>query len=124
MKGKVTSDTRRLDRIVDNADRNNDEFIRYLGFSVEARAKIKSPYLTGANSNSIYTNTGNTPKPPNSDYALPDPPKGIVRVGPSMEYSIYLETGTRRMAARPYLVPAVEEIVSQIDIDARRVIND
>ncbi len=29
-------------------------------------------------------------------------------VGPSVEYGIYVEAGTRRMKARPYLGPAVE----------------
>lgn len=124
MKGKVTVDTSRLERILSQSDNNNMDFLKHLAFSVEARAKIRSPYLTGANSNSIYTNTGNTPPPVESDYALPNPPKNVVRVGPSMEYSIYLETGTRRMAARPYLTPALEEVYDMVRDSARMVIND
>ena len=124
MRGKVTTDTRHLDRIIANLDDNNNEFLRYLAFSVEAKAKMKSPVLTGANRNSIYTNTGNTIAPAGSDFALPDPPKNVVRVGPSMEYSMYLETGTRRMAAQPYLAPAVAEVSAMVRGRASMVIND
>lgn len=31
------------------------------------------------------------------------------RVGPSVHYGVYVEFGTRRMAARPYMRPATEQ---------------
>ena len=37
------------------------------------------------------------------------------RVGSDVDYSIHVEYGTSRMEAQPYLRPAVEEVLSNID---------
>lgn len=61
---------------------------------VEKRAKIFAPWDTGWLSNSIY-------------YYLSGRLQAIV-VSP-VDYSIYVEEGTRYMAAQPFLFPAIKE---------------
>lgn len=43
------------------------------------------------------------------------------RVGTNVEYAIFVEYGTSRNQAQPYLRPAVEEVLSDIDQIANRV---
>ena len=66
-------------------------------FAVERKAKEKSPVDTGANRSSIYVaevdGIGGAP---------------AYRIGPTMDYSAFLEFGTFKMPARPYMVPALE----------------
>lgn len=63
-------------------------------YAIEASAKQKCPVRTGALRRSIHTVLSN----------------GGMRavVGPSVDYSAYIEFGTRHMAARPYMRPAAE----------------
>lgn len=65
---------------------------------VEARAKTLAPVDTGALQNSIsrdMVGTGNQAR---------------VEIGPTVEYGLYQELGTRRMAPQPYLGPALDAI--------------
>lgn len=128
---KVKLDTRRLNSIVNNIEDTTENFIKSIGFSVEARAKTKSPTDTSANKNSIYTSTkteehGRDMSIANTlgrdSYNLPRGTKTKVYVGPSMSYSIHLEFGTNRMAARPYLIPALEEVASQLQYHYKLII--
>ena len=64
-------------------------------FDLEARAKTKAPVDTGALKNSI----------------------GVVEVSGyeadvvvTVDYAAYVEYGTYKMAAQPYLTPAIEEV--------------
>lgn len=64
---------------------------------VEARAKAKAPVKTGTlrrSIHSVFSNGGLT---------------GIV--GPSVEYGKFVEFGTRRMGARPFMRPAAEAVL-------------
>lgn len=97
---------------------NNASFIKAIGFAVEGLAKIKSPVDTGALRNSIYTRTQNTTSTANAN-ELPEPPNGSVYVGPSVEYAIYQELGTRKMEAQPFLIPALREIERQLESNPR-----
>lgn len=66
-------------------------------FDVEAKAKAKAPVRTGTlrrSIHSVFSNGGLT---------------GIV--GPSVNYSAFVEFGTRHMAARPYMRPAAEAVL-------------
>jgi HK97 gp10 family phage protein len=73
--------------------------IHRAGFDIEARAKAKVPVLTGTLRRSITTQLEND---------------GMTAVvGPSVEYGIYVEFGTRRMGARPYMRPAAEAVYPQ-----------
>lgn len=61
---------------------------------IEARQKMLVPVDTGATKNSIAVTF--------EDGGL------VARIGPSTEYSIYIEAGTRHMPARPFVIPALE----------------
>lgn len=120
MAGKVTSDTRRLNSIIVNSDRNNRQFIKAVGFSVEARAKMKDPIDIGNLVNSIYTATSDDNTMPvinEPDIVreeLPKPDNTSVFIGPSVEYGIFQELGTTIMEAQPYMLPALREIEDQL----------
>jgi HK97 gp10 family phage protein len=66
-------------------------------YDVEARSKQLAPVLTGTLRRSIHS--------------LID--KGGLRgtVGPSVDYGIFVEFGTRHMAPRPYMRPAAERVL-------------
>lgn len=119
----VKLDNSRLNRIIRDADTNTENFLKSIGFSIEARAKVKSPVDTSANANSIYTSTRTTDHGLDRSvadslgrdyYSLPRGTRTKVYVGPTMSYSIYLEFGTSRQPARPYLIPAIEEVSNQL----------
>ncbi len=65
-------------------------------YLLEQKAKDKAPFKTGALKNSISTEFE----------------EGGLRaiVAPHVEYAIYQELGTYKMAAHPYLGPAAEEV--------------
>lgn len=63
---------------------------------IENDAKTMSPVKTGNNRRSIHSDvvdSGNLI---------------AAKIGPSTDYGVYLEFGTRRMAPRPYMRPAFE----------------
>lgn len=62
---------------------------------VEAEAKRRVPVDTGALRNSIQTWRVNDLR---------------ARIAPHMEYAAYVEFGTRKQRAKPYMVPAAEYI--------------
>ena len=92
---QVTVDTRGLERAVAQMRPKLRQVIQIAARNVEAEAKRRVPVDTGATRNSIAVTT-------ESD--------GLgASIGPSTEYSAYLEFGTSRMAARPYMRPALEK---------------
>lgn len=118
----IKLDTRELDRIMKNLSINRDQMIRKIAFEVEAQAKQNAPVDTSAMRNSIYTVTaqqdgygaasgaavGANPKVATAPH--PPPANGAAHVGPCVEYAGYVELGTSKMAAQPFLVPAVEQV--------------
>ena len=75
---------------------------------IEARAKARTPVLTGTLRRSIasvFENGGLTG-----------------RVGPSVFYSRFVEFGTKRMAARPYMRPAAEAVLPKFAEAIKRVL--
>ena len=119
MAGSVTSDTTRLNNIISHSDRNNRQFLKALGFAVEAKAKIKAPIDIGNLRNSIYTKTPDSGDMPDINNELereelPDPSQDSVFVGPSVEYGIYQELGTTIMEAQPYMLPALREVENDL----------
>jgi hypothetical protein len=103
-------DTRRLESILKNLPGRTEDNNRAIAFRVEAGAKNKVPVDTGALKNSIYTVCGNQSSGTPGDTPLPNPSGHDAHVGPSMEYSMHVEFGTRRMGAQPYLIPALREV--------------
>ena len=121
-------DTRELDKIVRNMDGNKNKVGRMLGFELEAEAKKRAPRLTGAMSNSIYTVTkehdgyasasgaARQANPDAMTQAHPKPSGNVLaRVGPCVNYAEYVEFGTSRMAAQPYLTPAAEVVFQKVN---------
>jgi HK97 gp10 family phage protein len=108
---KVKLDLSGLEQLARTAPEQIDAAVRATAFGVQAIAQSLSPVNTGANRASIYAKTskGTSGTPGNAGDVLPDVSQGQAVVGPSMEYSAFLEFGTSRMGARPYLVPAAEQ---------------
>ncbi len=63
---------------------------------IENSAKENSPVRTGNLRRSIHTEVSESPD------------EITATVGPSADYGIYVEFGTRKMAAQPYMRPAFE----------------
>jgi HK97 gp10 family phage protein len=74
--------------------------IRNATFAVEGHAKVATPVDTGNLKNSI-----------NSTIEA-DGERGIVATG--VEYAAYVEYGTSRMAAQPYLLPAYNKVLPKV----------
>lgn len=72
------------------------QVIRKTAKDIERDAKIMAPVDTGNLRNSISTTVGG------SGSTL------SVEVGPTAHYGIYVELGTSRMGAQPYLFPAAD----------------
>lgn len=70
--------------------------VRKASFDVEAQAKNRAPVDTGALKSSISTEF--------EDNGL----TGII--APHVEYAAFVEFGTRRMSAQPYMTPAAEVV--------------
>jgi HK97 gp10 family phage protein len=96
---EVRLDTRKLDSLILALGGRAQRVVRALALDVEARAKAKAPVDTGNLRRSYHTE--------------PDPsdPAGLtVLVGTNVGYAAFVEFGTSRMAPRPHLIPAVEEV--------------
>jgi len=116
MKTRVTTDTTRLNRLIDRIPGNRKTAIKAVGFRVEALAKMKAPVDFGNLRNSIYMRSSE--ENPVSELAteeLPKPPESSVYIGPSVEYGIYQELGTSIMDAQPYMLPALREVESELE---------
>jgi HK97 gp10 family phage protein len=103
--GAVKLDTKRLDQIVRNLDGNTERAIKRIAFQVEGYAKTLAPVDTGALRNSINTERID---------------KDTYWVGDGVEYGIYQEFGTYRMAAHPFLIPAAERVSRQMGLVFRQ----
>lgn len=122
---KVTTDTRRLNSIIQNTGRNTQQMLKAIGFQIEAKAKMKAPIDTGALRNSIYVADQDNNNPPfESDETLPNPPTNSVYVGPSVEYAIYQELGTSFMSPQPFMIPALREVERDLEQSARMLLNE
>lgn len=73
------------------------QVVRKAALDVEAKAKAAVPVDTGATRNSIGVDV-------TGDGGLQ------AAVGPTTSYAPYLENGTRRMRARPFMAPALDAV--------------
>ena len=80
------------------------------GLYVEGEAKLRCPVDTGNLRGSI-------------DHKV-DVDKGVVTVGTNVEYAAYVEKGTRKQKAQPYLTPAAEENKENIKTLVERYIEE
>ena len=125
MNSRVTTDTTRLNRLIDRIPGNRKKAIKAVGFRVEALAKMKAPVDLGNLRNSIYMRSSE--ENPVSEIAteeLPKPPESSVYIGPSVEYGIYQELGTSVMDAQPYMLPALREVESELEESFGVIVNE
>lgn len=117
MNSRVTTDTTRLNRLIERIPGNKRKAIKAVGFRVEALAKMKAPVDLGNLRNSIYVRTNeDNPIPSEATEELPRPSTDqSVIVGPSVEYGIYQELGTSIMDAQPYLLPALRQVETELE---------
>jgi len=121
-------DTRELDKIIREMDNNKEQVAVELGFQLQAEAQKRAPRLTSAMSNSIYVVTkksdgyaaasGAARQANPKALTQPHPkPSGnvLANVGPCVNYAEFVEFGTSRMAAQPFLTPAAEIISQKIN---------
>ena len=106
----VKLDTKVLDTLIKNFGGSADNAADAIAFLIEGKAKMLAAVDTGALKNSIHVeNTGLA--------------KRIVT--DSVEYGIYVEMGTSRMAAQPFMVPATEATGAQLnDIIAKEMFKE
>lgn len=95
MTGVVTLDMTGLLNAMAKVKPNSAKIVKEATFKVEALAKTFAPVDTGALRNSI-----------NSEQKTPI----LWRVQDGVKYGIYQELGTYKMAAQPFLIPAVEKV--------------
>ena len=93
--GGITLDTAELDRIRANVMPRAEQVVAGAAFAVEGRAKTLAPVDTGFLKSSIGA----------------ERQSGLSwLVWAYAEYALYVEVGTSRMAAQPYMIPALEQV--------------
>lgn len=121
---RIVLDTTELDRIAAQLDLKTEAVVRRAAFEIEQKAKMLAPVDTGAMRSSIYTTTAKEDgfhkaaaetleKRITDLQPLDQPSEGdevMARIGPAVEYAVFVETGTSRQAAQPFLIPAAEEV--------------
>lgn len=118
----VQADVGPLDRLEKSLTARLSAIVRTYAFSVEAAAKVA--ILTGTKSGRVYQRKGGKTHqasaageaPANDTSALANSiraqsEQGLTwRVSASARYAAPLELGTKRMAPRPFLAPALESV--------------
>ena len=92
MSFSVSLDTTKLDSIIAKLPGNRDKIVKAAAFEVLREAQKNAPVKTGA----LKAHADVMPYP------------GFSNVEFYHEYAPYVELGTYKMAARPFLTPAVE----------------
>lgn len=113
----IKLDTAVLDRLIAKSPEMMDKAVRATAFDVEGVAKQGAAVDTGAMRASIFTKThqgSNMPAGVPGDAELSDPTPGTpplmtAYVAPGVNYAYWVEFGTTRMSAQPFLTPAVEK---------------
>ncbi len=91
----IKFDDRKLRLIVARAPDLVESVVNKTGFDIVRLAQNRVPVDTGATKNSIRSRTIS---------------RFTRRIGPTTLYAIFLEFGTLRMVARPFMVPALEGV--------------
>jgi HK97 gp10 family phage protein len=92
---KIKLDTKELDRLIEQARPKAAKLVETYGWAIAGDASRRAPRDTSALANSLLSESGMTGE---TLFTLSD----------GVEYGIYQELGTSRMAAQPFVVPAVE----------------
>lgn len=80
-------------------DERTQKALKDIGRFIEGEAKLRSPVDTGKLRKSIKHQVDGKDK---------------VHIGTDVEYSIYVEMGTSRQKAQPYLMPALTENLTEV----------
>jgi HK97 gp10 family phage protein len=94
--GGIELDTAVLDRITAEMRPGAAAIVEKYGLAITGSAAQNAPVDTGALKNSITSESGMTGE---MQFTVQD----------GVEYGVFVETGTHRMAAQPFLVPALEK---------------
>ena len=86
-------------QVIRQLEEKTKEALKDVGLYVEGQAKLITPVDTGNLRGSISHRLA-------SDVE--------VQIGSDVEYAIYIEKGTSRTKAQPYLTPAVENNINEI----------
>lgn len=105
-----------FDQIAEQFHTAMSQVVKKTAFDLQANAQTLAPVDTGNLRSSIYTKTSDGDQYPGGGSAAPidnqvpgvDDMTAYVAVG--AQYGIYLEMGTTRMPAHPYLAPAAEAV--------------
>ena len=95
---QIRTDTAGIEKIMFNCDMKTPEIVQGFGFAVEGLAKGFAPVDTGWLRDSLQTTMIE---------------QALARVQSDADYDIYQELGTYKMAAHPFLSPAIESVASQ-----------
>lgn len=125
----------KIPTIAKRSHKELSEMVRTAALKIEQQAKIAAPVDTGFLRNSIYTVTNRESGRPAADASTqsihkganlgPEPTAGddltaIVAVG--AEYGVYVELGTTRSPAQPYLLPAARKVLGDLGGDLKEVV--
>ena len=94
--GGIILDTSVLDKITDEIRPKAHKVIGQFGFVIVGDAAVMAPYITGALHDSILSESGFV-----ADLTW--------RVQDGVTYGVFQELGTSKMAAHPFIVPAIEK---------------
>ena len=94
----VSVETGGIEQIIANCESMPPNIVREFGLEVESLAKSYAPYDTGALYNSLQS------------FMIE---KATARIQSDVTYDIYQELGTYKMAAHPFLSPAIEMIAGR-----------
>lgn len=100
MTDSIRLDTRELDRLIKELGGKKEAALMAIATEIKQDAAFLAPYKTGALSNSITTEKVD---------------ENRARVGPTVDYGIYLELGTHNMKPRKFLWPAVESVIGKLN---------
>lgn len=102
------------DTVAEEIDEAVNKLVRKTAFEVEAKAKRSAPVDTGFLRNSIYVRTEDSSDARGQGGELfpelPAAEHNAAYIAVGATYGQYVEWGTSRMPAHPFLVPAVEAI--------------
>ena len=98
----------RLPQIKRDLRQRAAQLVKQTAFEIEAQAKLLAPVKTGFLRNSIQTEmTGEME----------------ATIGPAAEYAIFIELGTSRRAARPFLSPAIEGVRAKFEAGLKNLLS-
>ena len=134
----VKIDTERLDELVAKFPTMVDKAIRATAFDVGANARANAAVDTGAMKASIFTKThfgsnfqdaGGEALGRNNEVEIDDPtptdcPLMTAYIAPGVNYAYFQEFGTDRMAAHPFLTPAIEKADADFEKYMKQIFAD